>query len=155
MKTCPHCGKPLEDPPRISWNDQLERWNDLAKKHGLRRIQLIGKTRAARLRARLHEYGPEYWDQVERALQSLNDFARDKGFVDFDFVTKAESCHKLLEGRYSDPDVPYVEGSDGVKDTTPQWYREDLKAQRRAAEPTEVKGLIDRAIKKFKDQRPL
>jgi len=83
-----------------------ERWNALAKKHGLPSLLRMTSQRRVKLRRRMAEFD-NFWSVVEAEVPRLAPFARGlsdrKWKMDFDFIVRNEDNFlKLSEGKYRD-----------------------------------------------------
>lgn len=79
----------------------FDRWNALAARFGLRKLGKWTPARQKALGSRLREH-PDFWERVEAELPRLGRFAREKGFVDFDFLCRPSKLEPFLEGKHRD-----------------------------------------------------
>ncbi len=79
----------------------LVKWNALAARFGLRKLGKWTMARQKALLGRLREH-PDFWARVEAELPRLGRFAKEKGFIDFDFVTRPSKLEPFLEGKHRD-----------------------------------------------------
>lgn len=79
----------------------FDRWNALAVRFGLRKLLKWTPARERAYRARLRDH-PDLWERIEAELPRLGAFAKEKGFVDFDFLTRPAKLEPFLEGKHRD-----------------------------------------------------
>lgn len=86
------------DPTQLD-QEIMARWNLLAEKHRLGKIQGMSVIRRKKLEARLLEH-PDLWEILERELPLLGSFASGGAWLTFDWLLSPSNFQKLLEGNY-------------------------------------------------------
>ena len=100
MDRCPHCGKWIDPGDGVVERElSMTRWNEMAKKYGLRLIHRITGKRASSLKTRLRER-PDFWEAIERAVGNRNGWAKERRLPTFDQAVSPTFIQKLLEGNY-------------------------------------------------------
>ncbi len=90
---------PRRPPERIDWGMHFERFNAIASRLGVKPIQELTDGRQRKLRIRLKDH-PNLWDEVEEEAKHLGMWAREKGFINFDWLMSPGNLTKFLEGTY-------------------------------------------------------
>ena len=106
----------------IDWAEHMRIWNTLASSQGLTEIRSLNDNRKKVLKARLREF-PDFWEQVTREVEQLNDYMRDGGYITFDSILVPTKLSKLLEGNYRE------KRSNGVDYTPEPPTPEELECQ--------------------------
>lgn len=87
---------------RTDWDVVMNLWNHLAEQEGRPKITLMSDTRKDQYRTRLRKH-PDFWDILEKELPLLGDFARNGGWLTWDWLIKSpNNIVKLSEGQYRD-----------------------------------------------------
>jgi hypothetical protein len=79
-----------------------DRWNELAKEYGLRKVVFWTPLREQRLRAMVRDF-PSFWDDLEDGLEGRSEWARSRKFPTLDqMIITSEKFVRLCEGNYED-----------------------------------------------------
>jgi hypothetical protein len=87
---------------RVDWQAVIVQWNVLADRYcgGKKHIESMSKVRRGHLEARLRDH-EHFWEEIERELSRLNDFAMSGDWFGFPWLIKSEeNLCKLIEGNY-------------------------------------------------------
>jgi len=79
-----------------------ERWNALAEKYNLPKVREVDPAREQQLAGIVFKY-PGWWEDLEDALATRSDWAREHRFPSFDQATNHNTFLRLTEGFYAKP----------------------------------------------------
>jgi len=89
-------------PSPIPWQLLLDGWNLIAEENRLPGARLWTAKRKTQFRARMAEYGPDWFSDAMARIQTANQFARggnNGGWrIDLDYALSPSGALKLLEG---------------------------------------------------------
>jgi hypothetical protein len=85
----------------VDWSEQQARWNTIATANGLPILRKWNEGRKRALKARLREE-PDFWSELNRAIEERGEWAREHGFPSFDQAVRASTYARLAEGNYAD-----------------------------------------------------
>lgn len=91
------------DDDRVTVDDVVEAWNELAEERGLAKVVKVTPNRKRQIQARLKEYHPDDWSKALGAIYRSKFLCgeNDRGWkADFDFLLQPKSFVKLVEGSY-------------------------------------------------------
>ena len=88
----------------------INKWNEIAKREGLKPVKVLGNKRYKHYRARIKTF-PDFWEVIDREARVLGQFARgvnDRGWVlGFDYCIESENKFiKFMEGNFRERDQP-------------------------------------------------
>ena len=99
----PVTSKEVTSPDRVSVDEVLEGWNELAKAHGLSPIRKLTDQRRRKLLAQAKRFSVPDWQAVFARI-SQSPFLKgenNRGWrCDFDFILSESNFVKILEGKY-------------------------------------------------------
>lgn len=94
----------IPEKPKISVEDVVDAWNDLAKDRDLPKVLKITPARRKQIQARIREYSPDDWSTALTAIYKSKFLCgdNDRGWkANIDFLLQPSSFVKLIEGAYS------------------------------------------------------